>query len=63
MHIVWGSGGLILLHEVVDHAARFIELLQRVLEHRLLAEHLQESLAFAQLVKLLQTSVEQLQEK
>lgn len=40
VHIVWRGSSLVLLHEVVDHSPGLVELLQRLLEHRLLAEHL-----------------------
>lgn len=51
----------VLLHQLLDHFTRVVQLVKVVLEHVLLAELLQEGFAFPQLVILPTGPLEQLQ--
>lgn len=58
MYIIRRRRRLVLADELIDDGSGLVELLERLLEHRLFPEHFQESLALAQLVVLLHAPVE-----
>jgi hypothetical protein len=61
LQVIRLGSGLVLVHQSLDDIARVVHLVQAVLEHGLLAELVQESFAFPQLVELDQRTRKQLQ--
>ena len=61
LQVIRLGSGFVLVHQSLDNIARVVHLVQAVLEHGLLAELVQESFAFPQLVELHQRTRKQLQ--